>query len=582
MSTRPKIAQIKNVVHRQRGTRGFTLLEVMIATAVTLLMMLSLAVIFKAIGDSMRQGRAALELNSKLRTVAFRLRTDLENITVTPRPPLNQSAGVGYCKIYDGPMTDFTAVESDATLSRFGDLDDILMFTARAGDDWFTGKVPAYVLGGAANDTTPVTIAAQHAEIVVFVEPLVTNVGNPNRDSAVLVADPTQFADADNNGFADSFRLHYRTNLIRPDLNTAITNGNARLPNTQIQLPVSANSVNLPSPLCDMSVVHQLCDLSMRRIIDANDGLAGTMDYVAANSLEDLINPANRFAHVQIPIPNTTAYTMPVLALTPMSGMLAGTGFLHPAFALQTTRVGEDIIAADVTAFDLKAYDSTASVLCTTGADGVNGSSGDDDGDNTTDEADELGYAGSDDTVLTPNDPGYGAVVTTAGIIGSGEYVDIGWGRKTGRTYTANARVNTQLSGLTATGISPFLYKSGQVILANNTPVLSQPAYDTWTSAYETDGTLQAEMTGENGIVWSPPAASLKAVDTWRATAIDGGTDGIDNNPTVSTGVDDPTELETSPPFPVSIRGLKASIRIEAPASRQFSQMTVSKEFVTQ
>ncbi len=50
--------------------RGFTLLEVLIATAVTLLMMLSLAQVFKVIGDSMKQGRAALELNSRLRNVS--------------------------------------------------------------------------------------------------------------------------------------------------------------------------------------------------------------------------------------------------------------------------------------------------------------------------------------------------------------------------------------------------------------------------------------------------------------------------------------------------------------------------------
>ena len=69
---------------RSRG--GFTLLEVLVATAVTLLMMVSLAQIFKVIGDSMKQGRAALELNSRIRNVAHRIQLDLNNMTVVPKP----------------------------------------------------------------------------------------------------------------------------------------------------------------------------------------------------------------------------------------------------------------------------------------------------------------------------------------------------------------------------------------------------------------------------------------------------------------------------------------------------------------
>ncbi len=117
----------------------------MIATAVTLLMMISLVQVFKVIGDSMKQGRAALQMNNSLRSVTTRLRQDLANLTVRVDPPSDTSSGGGYFEYFDGSMTDYTAAlfATDAPRSnRFGDSDDILMFTARAGTSWFTAKYP--------------------------------------------------------------------------------------------------------------------------------------------------------------------------------------------------------------------------------------------------------------------------------------------------------------------------------------------------------------------------------------------------------------------------------------------------------
>jgi hypothetical protein len=46
-------------------------------------------------------------------------------------------------------------------------------------------------------------------------------------------------------------------------------------------------------------------------------------------------------------------------------------------------------------------------------------------------------------------------------------------------------------------------------------------------------------------------------------------------------GVDDPSERETSPPFPVDLRGLQISVRLEDPTKKQFKQMSTVKQFVT-
>lgn len=643
----------------RRSRRGFTLLEVLIATAVTLLMMVSLAQIFKSIGDSMKQGRAALELNNRLRSVALRIRSDLENLTVVPNPPVTPKSGTGYLKLFDGSLTDYSgtiysrANPASLDLSRFGDVDDIFMATARAGDVPFKGKVPRFMLvdsaapidittdangNGVADDLEPVTIESQHAEIVIFAEPVVASsrldipgIVNIARDPVFMVANPAFFQDDDSNGIPDAYRLHYRVLLIRPDLNRGLGRLRANVAAglfvagpQSLRLPDGTASA-LKSPFFDMAPIHSICDLSVRRVIDDSDGLSGSIDYVAANSLEDLMNPSNRFAHIHASI-STSNSTMPLLALGPANsnlytagaeptGVLAGPGFdvgssfLHPAFTVQDirsfydlaapppSRVGEDILASNILSFDVKGFDPGVPLLPAMGDDTAPGVQGvDDDGNGTTDDASELGWAGSDDLILSPNDPGY-ATLLGAAPIGTGEFVDVGWARKTvapfiaaGGTVPANANLWSQLSGFSQSNVSdssligtPFtdaLYKSGMVVqtsaLSAAPPRVFQPSFDSWTTSYEGDGVRQTEMSGGRGTVFGTGTPR----DSWRTGLIDPATDGLDNNG--ANGVDDMSETETSPPFPYRLPGLRISIRMEDPATRTVKQMSVAKEFVTQ
>ncbi|QDV27856.1 prepilin-type N-terminal cleavage/methylation domain-containing protein [Aureliella helgolandensis] len=602
-----------------RSRAGFTLIEVLIATAVTLLMMVALARIFKDIGDSMQQGRSALQLNNSLRSVAYRVRTDLQNLTITPNPPADGSTGMGYMQYFDGPQTDYsTLLLSSATgANRIGDVDDIFMGTARAGDVWYSGKVPLFVVNGDIpqpddnnSNGSPddlenlISVGAQHAEIVMFVEPVVAGSGaydNPARDMSYLVANQNFFQDNDADGFPDAYRLHYRTLIIRPDLNLP---ANGLLPANpsegiftvgpqgSIRLP-DGSTATLPDSICDMYRVHGVCDLSMRRVYNTGDGLTGVTDYVAANSLEDLMNPINRFAHVQLPMPNGLT-TMPLLALGAPLGTspasLVGSSFLHPAYTLLASRAGEDVLGTDLLAFDIKGYDPGALTLLTA--------------------------IGGNDITLTPNDPGYPtAMGTGATIAGTGEFVDLAWARKIdmhaaaltslGSSITfpgiaASMNAWSPLSGYSSANFSsgfPFtdaLYKSGQVVQSSptNLPVY-QPSYDTWTTRYEGDGALQMEVSGSRGVtsVTLPSSISPNSAigEGWRRLGgnyvIDAGTDGIDNNYSASInnrGTDDLTEMETSAPFPIPLRGLKVEIRMEDPATRIVKQMSVVQEFVSQ
>ena len=615
------------VMKRRRTRRGFTLLEVLIATAVTLLMMISLAQIFKVIGDSMQQGRSVLELNNRLRSVVYRLRSDLDNLTAIPNPPADPSTGLGYLQVIDGSTTDFTAATKLSTAaSRFGDVDDILMATVRAGDVWFTGKVPRYLTFNPPRPSVPtqqtdfelVSIASQHAEIAVFLQPLVTNELNPNRDPGFFLtsaAKERSFEDTDPfTGFPDSFRLYYRTLLIRPDLNlngvlaSAVDNAGVHwlhavpLEDAQARIgsiPGLASPIpGTPSPMCDMAIPHQQCDLSIRRIYNP---ASGSLDLVAANSLEDLADPANRFAHVQVPIPSTAgSTTMPVLALgaklavnvSDPGTLQVGSGFLHPAFVLLGNRAGEDLLASNILAFDIKLFDPEVPLLA-------------------------MG-----DLVLSPNDPGYEAALGSPAV-GTGEYVDLAWAKKL-VDHSPNPNPNTifsaatdawgPLSGFSLANFSSYgvggaytdsIFKSGNVLTSRPPtvliPLLLQPSYDTYTTRYEGDGVLQSQLSSLFGVVRINGAVDLygvggsdatNLVSDWRSNPsiiFDAGTDGIDNAgnsllgiPGSLPGVDDPSELETSPPFPTPLRGLKVSVRMEDPVTRQVKQMSATKEFVSQ
>jgi curli biogenesis system outer membrane secretion channel CsgG len=68
-----------------------------------------------------------------------------------------------------------------------------------------------------------------------------------------------------------------------------------------------------------------------------------------------------------------------------------------------------------------------------------------------------------------------------------------------------------------------------------------------------------------------------------NSTIVDQGTDGFDNKPNnlvANNLVDDALERETSPPYPVPLRGIEIRIRCYEPSSRQVRQVTVRHTFV--
>lgn len=536
----------ENVHHFQKNDRanrlGLTLIEVLIATVISILLLMTLVEAFKRIGDSITESRAALEMSNKLRSVSMLLRRDLEMATAKPIPPIGANEPLGYLKIFEGPMCDFSAklyvetLSPDTRAGRYGDLDDILMLTACATDQWFTGKVPKYIAERRtiasyptqADALVPTIISSKYAEIVWFTLPVGTD-----------ATQPTNF-DVNGDGVLDKVQLHRRVLLIRPDLNGS--NG---------ELAVGA--IGITNAL-------QSCDLSMRRT---------SSNRVAANSIEDLMLLENRFAHTVVPF--QTGSSLPLLDLNAAAAnvqgsasfgnVLARNGFLSSSYRLTGSsgeRTGEDVVLSDCLAFDLKVFDASVNLYPV--------------GGNT-------GNLRSTDMVLSPNDPGYvDAMGGTAS--GKGDYVDLGWYRNVAAVALnkGTALPSTWVGDFSGfrtantNGFSQSLLKSGMVVVGQWT----QFCYDTWTTNYELDAQVHGDLSGN----LMPSAGTVKFNSTNSSrTLADMGTNGLDDD---GNGlVDDVAEFETSPPFPVPLTSMKATIRLEEPDTRQLQQTSVITEFIT-
>lgn len=654
-STRPFNGKTRN--------DAFTLIEMLVAMAVTLIMMAALARSFGFVGNQVRDGRADMQLSNQLRDVSTRLSDELDASTVTLRPADGDFEPNGYFMYYEGPVSDATSsifraqgAGDNLTINggKYGDFDDYLAFTAVASaGNWFVGKVPRYILdmktaelAGASytlpsdgSGFDPVVIRSKYAEIVYF--------ASPEYAPASLPATPT-YIDVDGdvdlgsgsaieNGLPDRMRIHRRVLLIRPDLNLS----NGALPVQSLggvpfmqadawpsatTATVRTNARRADGWLYGMAGVHQQCDLSIRRIYNS---AGAPIIRVAANSLADLSQPQNRFAHVRVPnsvlVGSGSANfptSMPVLALgnaatilstlttatptariappaTPSAGPVvtpaALSGFIRPEFVLGndlthldnptdrwgTERIGEDLLVNNALAFDIQVYDPSATFIDTS-----------------------TFNPGATDVVVGPSDAGYrGALKETLNQIEppetfsdfsqQGGFVDLcypvlaggslrGW---QARRLDRRQGVNDAAYGTTGNVlVSPFsgiagynaaltvpeiyqpsLFKSGKLVTTGATIRLFQPTYDTFTNSFERDGFHQTEL------------GSGSFGKVWNSLAgsavTDEGSNGLDEDGLF--GADDFAEQESSAPFINKADAIRVTIRIENPKTRQIRQSSV-------
>ncbi|HEV3418468.1 MAG TPA: hypothetical protein VG056_16720, partial [Pirellulales bacterium] len=230
-----------------RARRGLSLMELMIATTISIMVMGATVTLFGVVGDKINAGRAMIETNDRVRSTQNLLRRDLRGATVSFLPWEQPSAGSGYFEVFKGNTYD-----ADPNLVNQGPLgvlagytQDVLMLTTRSPDLPFTGRF----------NTT--TVESQVAEVVWFMQPTFNSV---------------QVAGATTTGqqpIPPTFTLYRRQFLVIPSP-------------TPLGLSTFAGYVN------KLEGYYDNYDVSAH-----SDG-GGNM---IANSLADLCYRENRFAH---------------------------------------------------------------------------------------------------------------------------------------------------------------------------------------------------------------------------------------------------------------------------------------------
>jgi len=282
-------------------SRGMTLVEMLVATTMTLVIMGVVAQLFGMMGKGLTGGRNVLNLDAQLRGVAHTLRTDLTGITVETLPPVAPETDSGYLEIIEGPLADLSAHGAGNLTTLTADWDDVLLFTTRSFGDPFIGLADSATFG-----TT--TIRSQYAEVAWFCR---------------LAPAPQQIVPG-----TTLYSLHRRQLLVLPfvGLGTFIAGGN--------------------STTSAMTAFRNANDLSVHAL---------SASTVAPNSLADLTKRENRFLHNPGGTVTAAAYPFDVSVV---SGQFSSNGEFNGH--LTGARDGEDVVLSNVIAFDVRVFDPQA------------------------------------------------------------------------------------------------------------------------------------------------------------------------------------------------------------------------------
>jgi hypothetical protein len=289
-----------------------TLVEMLVATTLTLIIMGVIAQLFGILGNSISRSRATLITSAQLRAVSHALRIDLAGVTAPTVPPVAADGDAGYLEIIEGIESD----TSRGTSQLIGDCDDALLFTTSTLDRPYVG-----VFSGTS------TIESRTAEVAWFCRPSdVTTAGmtlyNLYRRQ-LLVLDYVGAGE-----FVDDF-----------DKNNAPKNRN--------RLAV-VDFGSLPSATFS---VLQSYDISLR---------AEGTEFVP-NTLGDLTKRENRFAHNPSGTVSGTAFPYAGTSDYPLLS-------IRDDALLADSRQGEEIVLRNVLAFDVRVFDPEAAIRSAPGS----------------------------------------------------------------------------------------------------------------------------------------------------------------------------------------------------------------------
>ena len=494
--------------------------EMLIAVTVTLVLIAALVNAFRVLSNELTDSRAILELAGQLRSSGETIRNDLRGVTVPVSPWVDPADGLGYFE-----YAEFAVVVDDPSRidTMIGDLDDVLMFTARSTGKPFRGRVQT-LAGGFRTIESPV------AEIAIWTVLHDTN-GNGLLDRDI----------------AEYMTVHRRVLLVRPDLNddasifptTGLIAGNKNLINWYTNNDLS---------------VH----VSLNGLI--------------ANSLGDLSKRENRFAHFI-----GFAPTDPITNIQPAAFPYPISRAWLNAYVRTGNFLGEDVLISDVVEFDIKAFDPQGLVYSDQMFHGGTGTVPLVPGDSAFEtvlmaDVTANGAGGFAD----PTNP-------TSGFLSRGTYVDLGYLITLGTAQAEPVR-SALLNASQFSGQATL--KSQMNVGAMTLPQFSPLIYDTWPTHYESDGLNQDQSIATAFGSTQDVDGGGNPTGTLIDEGVDG-FDSPNDDPTVGTvgnqlfGADDATERETSPPYLNPLRGIEVTIRVVEPRSQQSRQSSIAVDFVS-
>lgn len=512
--------------------RGLSLVEMLVALAVTLVMMAAVVNLFANLSGSIRNRRAMIEAGAQLRQVRTRMQLDLAGATCQGRTWVQPAENQGYIEYIEGrrtdmdpsrlldgvidttsspknleldyatslvpsggdPTMDFTVTTpplstrkpepGDVTNGRaLGDWDDILALTVRSESEPFTAQVDG------------ATVASPLAEVIWYA-------GENDQDDPTTPQDETLVGGSRTE--PGMRRVYRRVYLIAPWLGPWTGN---RPPNVSVRFEPGNNRW----------VANTLADLSKREY---------------------------------------------------RSGREPGSPFPHPL--ADTNSDSEYLVLSDALAFDVRLFDAGAPLFQTAGG--------------ATLQPGDIAWAPTAAAAITAGTPP----------TGFGAYVDLGWARPRGGTNLLwplggpqPATVEAPLRGMTELRTmfntlripSPIFHVPHEPGWhpRNRMVAVGFPAvYDTWSFHYENDGINHDQFVGDvvtdqgaNGM--DDPVMYDSPLEQ-DSLAGSGGTSQL-------YGVDDIGERETAPPYDVPLSGLQVRFRIYEMDARQIREASVTQSF---
>ncbi len=245
---------------------ALTLIEMLVALAVTLIIMAAVSTMFGNVSNSIVGARASIETNQRHRAATDRLRADLAGLICMPFLWQRGDGTGGYLEILEGPGSDANPPPSSpATADIYkdfverrllGDVDDAIFMTVRSTGAPFVGKP----------DKNGVVMTSPIAEVIWYTRTL------PN--PAVAGQAPT----------VPWRNLYRRLLLVMPDADVRVVAG-TNIDDFQTKYDLSARQVG------STVVLNSLSDLARRecRFQHAVSGqISGVKNWPAIKTLAEL------------------------------------------------------------------------------------------------------------------------------------------------------------------------------------------------------------------------------------------------------------------------------------------------------